>query len=238
MRRTLCTTLVALVVAASPRAAHADPLAPDDAPDDADVRRRLAFLEQRLALREPAASRFFHGWYAAFGALTLGQAAIAIAATSRDLGVDRAVGAVASSFGLVGLALGPMPGLGASARLAELPDDTPAARRRKLAVAERALAAAAKDARFGRSWVPHALGLLVSGGSGLVLAFGYGRPASGFLSAAAGLGVAELQIATRPADAAEDARDYGRLCGGADAAPARPPRVAIEPAGLGLIGRF
>src|SRR4051794_5476544 len=100
-------SLAALLIASTLglRAARAEP----PALSDAEVTRRLDFIQRRLDLRKPASDRFWYGWHGAYTALTVIQATLAIATTSRDFRIERAVGAVTSSLGVIPLGILPLP---------------------------------------------------------------------------------------------------------------------------------
>ena len=230
---------LALVAASTlaPRPARA---APPDL-EDAEVRRRLAFLETRLDRGTAAAERWWYGWFAGWLTLSVGEAVAAVAITSPDLRKDAAVGAVGASLGVVPLGLFAFPARYAAGELRVLPEATPAERRRKLARAERLLRASARAEALGQSWITHLLSAGASAGIGLVLGVGYKRPVTGVIDAVGGLGLSELKIFTQPTAALDNLRAYDRLSGGSTPA-AKPGAIAWSVAplggGLGVTGRF
>jgi len=176
--------------------------------EDADVARRIAWIEARLARGTGAADRWWTGWYVGFTALTVGQGAVAVATTDPGLRADMAVGAVGASLGVAPLGLFPFEPRFAASDLAAEAGGTAGERRRKLAVAERLLAESADAEAFGRSWAVHLLGGGVSLGLGLVLAIAYDRLASGILNFVGGVALTELSIFTQPTDAIDAWREY------------------------------
>lgn len=240
---TLAVALTGLALASSAAAAEgAPPLRPD-----AEVTRRLAFLEGRLERGDRAANLWWNAWIYGWTGLTLAQAGIALGTTDRGLRIDAAVGAAASSLGVLPLGVLPFPARRAAGLLRALPEATPEERRCKLARAERLLRQSAEVEALNRSWVNHAVGDSVSLGVGLVLALVYQRPlGSAVFSAAGGVALNTLQIFTQPTQAIDDLRDYERGLGGgfpghAAFGPSTPRAswsLAPSPFGIGITGHF
>lgn len=233
--------VIAITLRASPASA-APPAAPQ-ALSDAQVGRRLGFIESRLQSGTRSANIWWQASYYGWTALTVGQFVVAIAARDPGLRKDMAVSTVASSLGVIPLGLFPLPARTAASDLAAFPDATPAERRRKLAAAERLLEASAEAEAIGRSWMSHVLSASVSIGFGLVLGLGYDRPSQGVFNAVTGIALSELQILTQPTAAIDDLDAYHRLTGGSRALAAKRPEVSgptlvLHPGGIGLLGRF
>jgi hypothetical protein len=235
-RRWLSAALAsaAAVLSAAPAAA--------EAPPDAEVSRRLAFIEARLERATPMANLWWHGWYFGYMVVTVGQAGVALATTSRGLRTDTAVGAAFATLGVVGLGVFDFPPRHAAADLRAVAGATPAERRRKLARAERLLAASARNEVLGRSWIPHVAGVVVTGTSSLVQAFVYQRVASSIVTLLSGVAITEAQIFTRPTAAIDDWRAYqqGSWASGAPATAPRGPtfRIVPHPGGAGIAAAF
>ncbi len=186
----------------------ADPPAAKPPPPDAEVSRRLAFIEARLQSGTAASNRWWNAWFYGWTAFSVTQAAVALATTDRGLRIDMAVGAASSSLGVLPLGVFPLPSLRAAAKLGALPAASPAERRRKLARGERLLKESAEAEALGRSWINHALGATVSLGFGLLLGLAYKRPVSGVINTVGGIALTELQIFTQPTAAIDDYRTY------------------------------
>jgi hypothetical protein len=238
-RLVLSAAALALVLRGPPAAA----LPKDAALSDAEVARRIAFIEGRFARGDAAANRWWNAWFYGFTALTVAQGVLAIATTDPGLRTDSAVGAASSSLGVMPLGLSPLPARFAVGALRALPDATPAERRRKLARAEELLRESAEAEALGRSWLNHALGGGVSVGVGLVLGFVYKRPGSAVLNTVSGIALSELQIFTQPTAAIDDQRAYERWIG-MRRAPATAHKNTVEwalipqPCGLFIAGHF
>jgi hypothetical protein len=213
----------------------------EDRPD-AEVSRRLAFIEERFERGKTTARLWWYGWYFGYMALTVGQAAVAVAVKDRGQQVDRAVGAAFSSLGVLGIGITDFPPRYARAALQSLPAGTSGERRRKLAHAERLLADSAKAEAGGRSWVAHVAGVGVTVVNSLVLALAYKRIASSLLTLGGGVAITEAQIFTRPTAAIDDLRAYrqGAWRGSAPVGDSRSGafRVVAQPGGVGLSAAF
>lgn len=232
---------LALALRASPAAAA--PPEPQASLSDAEVTRRIEFIDARLRRGAGPANTWWQACYYGWTALTMGQFVVAIATTDPGLRTDLAVSAAASSLGVIPLGIFGFPARTAAADLAAYPGATPAERRRKLAAAERLLRASADSEAFGRSWMSHALSGGVSIGVGVVLGVVYKRPVSGVVNAVGGIALSELQTWTQPTAAVDDLRDYVRFTSGLGVPGARPTAkigVTIVPqaGGLGISGWF
>lgn len=201
---------------------------------DAEVTRRLSFIEQHLESGTAAADRWWYGWYAGYSALTVGQFTIALAVDDPKARADNVVGAVASSLGVIPLGFLPFTPRLAAADLRGYPATTPEQRRRKLAAAERLLHAASDVEIQKRSWITHALGFSVSLASGLVLGLGYQSTRGAVLNSLGGVALTELQIFTQPTAAIEawHAYELGQIESPRTAT--NKPRWTIVPQGMGL----
>jgi hypothetical protein len=237
-RTGLACLAIAAVLALAPRPAHA---APPDLPD-AEVARRLAFIEDRLDRGTAAAERWWYGWYTGWTALAVGEAIVAVATTNKSTRVGAAVGAFGSSLATLPFGLFPFPARYAFRRLGSLPEATPAERRRKLGHAEELLRGAAKAETRGRWWVTHVLNAVGSVAiGGLLLAYKQTAPTV-VISTLGGIGLGEAQIWTQPTAAIDDLRAYEVLSGGGSPPAVKPAGVSwsLAPvgAGLGVLGRF
>lgn len=228
MPRLISPLLLALALTSITASARAD------GDNDADVTRRLTFLSQRLESATPAANRWWYGWYAGYSALTVGQFSIALAVKDPLSRADYAVGAVASSLGVIPLGFFPFTPRLAAGDLRAYPGATPAERRRKLAAAERLLHAASDVEIQGRSWITHALGLSVALASGLVLGLGYHSTRGAVLNSIGGVVLTEAQIFTHPTAAIDDWKAYSLGQIEAPRAATKAPRWSFVPQGLGL----
>jgi len=180
---------------------------------DAEVSARIARIEAGLDHGKALANVWWIGWIgiqagsaAAFGALAIADR------ESPGMPVN-AVNAGVSAIGATMLLVLPFVPSYAPHRLRDLPEDTPEARRAKLAAAEEWLRRSAESEELGRGWIAHALNFGVAAAAGLLLAFAFettdwkdGLYNFGFLFA-----VGELQVATQPTRSIRAWKAYRRL---------------------------
>jgi hypothetical protein len=233
----------AALALASPARAE-PPRAASDARSDAEVEKRLAFLQERFDRGTPAAQRWWYSWYGGWTLLTGIQAGMALGVKDRGLRIDSAVGAAFSSLGVIPFGLFPFTPRDAAAQLRALPEGSAEARRRKLARAEHLMEESARTETLGRSFVPHALSGAASLAAGLTLVLAYKRPLfSGLVKLVGGIALSEAQIFTQPTAAIDDWRAYQQQ-GAAGPRGFRPraagPSFTLVPSldGLGLAGTF
>jgi hypothetical protein len=182
---------------------------------DAEVSRRLSFIEARLEAGQGRAGLWWNAWYGTFLGLTAVQGGAALALHDPGLRQSAAVGAVTSSLGVIPLTFSGFPARDAGDRLRALPESTPAERRLKLARAEHLLKTSADAEILGRSWLAHAGGAAVALVTGLVLGLGYKRGLNTITSVVASVAVVETEIWTQPTAAIDDYRAYrARTWGG------------------------
>lgn len=230
---------LAVVVAALAATHEANADEPPPRRSDADVTRRLAFIEDRFEAGRPAAERWSYGWFTAYTGAAVVQFGVALGTTDAGLRADMAVGAFTSAIGVLPFAVFPFTPRFAGSELAALPANTPAERARKLRRAERLLEKSADQEAFGKGWMMQVGVLSVNVGIGLGLALGYDRVKSGISTTLIGIAVSELQIFTEPTQAIDDwvayqSGDLGRPV----ARPAAHFHVAPAPGGIGLGASF
>ncbi|MFT3770028.1 MAG: hypothetical protein QM820_31760 [Minicystis sp.] len=216
---------------------------PAEQRDDAEVARRLAFIQGRLDRGERSAKIWWHAWYTGYLTLAVGQGVIAVAVKSKETRADMAVGAVESALGAGALGVFDFPARYAGSAVHALPEGTPEERRHKLAVAETLLRKSAEGEAFGRSWIAHAACAAVAAGSGLLLGFGYKRGWAALTNVIGSIAISEVQIWTQPTAAIGDWKDYQAGAFGGAARPAQKApgawwQVSVLPGGVGVVGAF
>jgi hypothetical protein len=218
-------------------AAAADPAAPADA----EVQRRLDFIQGSLDGGRKAADLWWYGWLYGYAGATAQQFAAHLRTNSVKQKQDTAVGYVTGAFGVLGQVAAPVQAGRLALRLDAMPGETPEQRRVKLAAGERFLRRAAAQEEFGRSWKMQAITLAVNLGTGLFVWLHYGRPdTDGIWFFFLGQAVSEVQIFTQPMRAVRDLRAYEQgSFGGADARAGRPVwYLNASPGGFVLGCRF
>ncbi|GEM_PF-1114315 len=225
MPRATALLLLALVLVGRPALA-----ADGDRTDE-----RYDFILGELERGEGNAGLWWNGWALGFALATVGQGAVAVAASDRGWRIDNAVGAASSGLGLIGTLIEPRTPITAAADLRAMDSTTPRARALRLRRAEQLLRSAAQEEVDGRSWFPHVAGAATTLAASAVLWYGYDRFASGWLNLVGGTLVCELQIASRPTAAARSYRAYfDRYAGRPPVAAIAPQRLWVRPQGLGL----
>jgi hypothetical protein len=230
--------LALLLLATTPLAAQEA-----NAPGDAEVRNRLAFIQNSFDAGKRPADLWWYGWLYGYSAATAGQLAIYSNSTDEKTKQNMLVGAVTTALGAGGQIVFPLETGRFAVRLRGMPTDTPEARRLKLEAAEDSLRKAAAQETFGRSWKTQAMAAAVNVAAGLWISLYYHRPASdGFVTFAVGQLFAEAQIYSQPMRAVRDLGEYETRSDFADLVmPVRPPPmryVRIIPGGLMLGCRF
>jgi len=206
-RAALC---LVVMLALTDRAAAEDPRSLTDS----EVANRLQYIQSSLDGGQKAANLWWYGWLIGYRGATAEQIVAHVRADTEKDRQDTLVGAVTSSFGVIGQLVAPVEAGRLAVRLRAMPGDTPEARRAKLAAAESFLRRSAAQEEFGRSWKMHAITGAVNLGIGLFLRLRYDRPARDALAIfALGQLVSEVQIFTQPTRAVHDLREYERRSG-------------------------
>jgi hypothetical protein len=244
--RTLSIGLVALGLGLAGGPAPAQPLLDLSLPeleqiataaDDAEVRERLEFLEERLDAAQRAGRLWSWGW---FGVYSTGVVASSTRAALADDADGRVVGIVNAGKSVIGIGrmlAAPLPARLGAEPIRAMPDATPAERLARLQAAEALLEESAERAEAKFTPWPH-LGnaLLNLAGGAIILAYGDWRDAA--ISTGVGLAMGELRIWTLPTRPGRDRDAYearfGRPVGEVAAGVAITPR----PNGLAITFRF
>ena len=200
---------------------------------DAELDRRLEFIETRLAGLNPNARYWQYGWTGWFTATTVGQAVIAIAGDDNDDRINFTVGAFKSAAGLAQMLIKPLPAVTSSARFQTMPSQTRAERMRRLEQGEALLRENADRARQRYTWKRHLPGVGVNLLGGAVIA-AYGDSTDAVISTLVGIAVIEANIWTEPKRALTDLEDYRNNFGNARRASARNWRLVPMRGGAAL----
>ena len=164
--------LLALALAAQSQIARADPPeCTDAAPSDAEVTRRLRWLEARIDQHEPD----MRHWYSAFLGLHIPligvQLVLAFATPEDERRPDFIVNTISGVLGLTTLLISNPPLMGAGDFYRRLADDTPAARYVRLRAVEGRVRSAADSVAFVQSPLSVAASLLYVEAASLTLLF-------------------------------------------------------------------
>jgi hypothetical protein len=207
------------------------------APEDAQVRARLAAIQAALDARSGGAKAWQHGWTGlGVGVLGLFTTLSATAKPETDDRLDFAFAAGGTLLDTVAHVAGGIDARAAD-RLHEAPEATPEEARAKLALAESLLREAAQAEESRQSLVtghlvPDGMAVAVN----LVLALGWGHVKGPVVNAAAAIVVNEVRCLTQPTSAVAALRDLPPAAAPAPAAV----RWMVVPAasGLAIAGTF
>jgi hypothetical protein len=178
------------------RQAYADDLPPGIRPSG----ELASQIQQELDHEARHERLWWDAWMTAYGGFTVGQGIAAGVSRNYDTQVDQGVGAATSFLGVVGLLISRLPEIESAAEeLRAMPSGGEDADRARDQAAVDLRERAASAEREERSWVVHALNLVVTGGSSLILWKGFGHGTESAENLATGIAVGELQIWTQPA---------------------------------------
>ncbi|MDQ3031048.1 MAG: hypothetical protein M3Y87_01420 [Myxococcota bacterium] len=241
--RTLAAILALSLLALPPGAARADEVAcPEVGPDDAEVQRRLRWLEARFADTEDDVRRWFGAFIVLHGLLTGVQLTLALATPDDQSRIDFIVNTTGSGLGLVTLLLSTPPILGAGDLMRSLPRDTPEDRLASLRIAEARMRRSAEASGFVRSPLPSLATTFYVAAGGITLLL-LDRPVGAILHAAGGTVLGQGRLLLHPTGAIDAWRTYlhhhadaGCTPEGASARYDAGMRFAISPSGVGTGG--
>ena len=203
---------------------------------DAEVARRLSFIEERLDARQQHTEIWQGAWTVINGGAVVGLAVSAGLVSSSD---DRINFATQSVVALIGVGdqylFRPIPGLGGAQPIRTLPDTTSEERREKLAKAEGMLRASAAREAERTGWMYHAGNAALNGLAGTVIGV-FGDPKDGIIAGAAGFLGGIAYAFTEPWGRQQDLRDYERLVTGLPAA--KSSGWSVTSSGGGLMVRY
>ncbi|MDH5378615.1 MAG: hypothetical protein OEX00_09850 [Gammaproteobacteria bacterium] len=212
------------------------PAVAQDDVSDAEIARRIAFIEGKLDDRK-GHTEIWHGtWSVINGGATVGLAIAAGLSSSSDNRINYATQSVVALIGVADLYFfRPIPGLDGAQPIHTLPDATPEERREKLAKAEAMLRASAAREEERTGWSYHAGNVAVNGLAGTVIGV-FGDTKDGIVAGSFGFLGGLAYAFTEPWGRKQDLRDYERLRAGLPLA--KPGGWAVKYAGNGLMVRY
>ena len=212
------------------------PAVAQDDVSDAEIARRIAFIEEKLDGRKGHTEKWQGTWSVINGGATVGMAIVAGLSSSSD---DRIYYATQSVVALIGIGdqylFRPIPGLNGAQPIRTLPDTTPEERREKLAKAEAMLRASAAREAERTGWSYHAGNVAVNGLAGTVIGV-FGDTKDGIIAGSFGFLGGLAYAFTEPWGRKQDLRDYERLRAGLPSA--RPGGWTVKYAGNGFMLRY
>lgn len=234
-----CIVALAVALCLSPTSARADER-PEcgEAPDDAEVRRRLEVVSRHVREQEPEVRRWFTTFVFLHGTMASTAAIIAAASEDENSRNEMLVGMTGSVLAVASLLVFMPPLVGAGDQLRAYGEETPEERLRKLRAAEDILRRAAASAEFVHGWFPAtATALYTTAASSFVL-LGLERVTFAYTHVIGGSILGLGRLALRPVAARALWRRYSRRY--PDAAcqevVAEPSEVSwrLHPQGLGM----
>jgi hypothetical protein len=228
-----------LIVAgwAVPRCAAGQSVAPADLAD-AEIARRLAFIESSLAAHQRNAQIWFWSWMTVNAGSVVG---LSVGAALTDNSANRVN--MIGNAALAGLGVGdmllfrPVAARFGAEPIRVLPDATRAERLRKLTAGENLMRRNAARAEQRYDWTVHAgnfaANALVGG-----LTWAAGDAQSGLITVLVQTLFGELYIWTDPSGPAKDWQEYQRLRAGESLEASRGWSLAAFPGGVALKYRF
>ncbi len=189
---------------------------------DEQARTRVEELQGVLNEGQGNMRLWWWGWTGIYTALSAGSFTIAALADGDTEKITYTVSGVQSALGVIGMLISPQAAGYGPSRIRNMPAGTPSELRAKLTESERILDQAAEDEIMGRSWITHALALVVNGGGALVIWKKYGDRIEddggdpgkeAILNFVLGTIVSEIQIFTQPTRAIADRDAYRRRHG-------------------------
>jgi hypothetical protein len=189
----------------------AEPLADDrySSLSDEEISLRIDFLNSSLKAGERGICQWDYGWIAANGALAM-AGGVAYSQAGNDLnraqaGYNGAVSALTLGY----IILSPFYSLrNNSEKLDSYPSSDREEKITKLKAAEKMLDDSARAEINGRSWLSHALGVVLGAAAGLSLSENYGGKAEGAGSFIGMVAFNEAMIFTQPVRAVKDRDEY------------------------------
>jgi hypothetical protein len=235
MRSLIVQIVAAAIVASSPLPpAHAADRsgAADAFVSDAEIGRRLGFIEQRLDASKRRAQIWYWSWLAINGGATIGLSVASAIADDADDRASYMPQAVLAALGVADLTvIRPLQARFGAEPVRSLPDATRAERAAKLERAEALVRGNAERAEGRNSWLLHLANFGLNAAAGAVT-YATGKTTDALISFGSGFAAGEIYIWSEPGAPARDWQDYQRFRSGGSAAAGL--RLAVVP-GFGRI---
>jgi hypothetical protein len=180
---------------------------------DAELDRRIRFIEQRLDGSKTHAQLWHWSWLTVNVGSAVIQGAVAATIDNHDDKVNYATGAALGAIGFADQIFRPLEARYGAGPIQDMPEATRQEKIAKLRTAEDQLRSNAKRAGERTSWVPHAGNAVLATIAGVVVGF-WGNPSDGVITGASTLAGGELNLWTQPGAPAQDWQDYKAMAGG------------------------
>ncbi|MDN5871591.1 MAG: hypothetical protein L0H73_12825 [Nitrococcus sp.] len=217
MPKLIAYVLAAIIAVSCVSAAAGQPGATRTSLSDAEIERRLDFIEQRLDASELHAQVWYWSWLVINGGAMVG---LSVGAGLTDEADDRAAyipQAVLAALGVADLTvIRPIQARFGAAPIRSLPGATRAQRLYKLERAEALLRANAMRAEGRKSWLLHLANFGLNAAAGAAT-YATGRSSDALVSFVTGVAAGELYIWSEPGAAEDGWQDYQRFKSGSGA---------------------
>ncbi len=208
---TIVIALVTLGTAAAGRAQEGlTPL--DTTMSDAELERRIRFIEQRLEARKRHGQIWHWGWMTVKAGSMVGNTIAAAATDDHDDTVKFATAATLGAIGTAHLLVRPLEARYGAAPVSGRPEATREEKLAKLRAGEDQLRRNAKRANERKSLVAHGSNAALATVAGLVVGL-WGNPSDGVIMGLSSFAGGTASILTEPAAPAQDWEDYKALGG-------------------------
>lgn len=178
---------------------------------DAEIERRLDFIEQRLDASKRHAQIWYWSWLTINGGATVG---LSVASAIADDADDRAAYIPQAALAALGVAdltvIRPLEARFGAEPIRRLPEATRTQRLHKLERAEALLRGNARRAEGRKSWLLHLANFGLNGAAGLAT-YATGQTSDAIVSFATGFAAGEIYIWSEPGAPARDWQDYQRF---------------------------
>jgi hypothetical protein len=209
--RPVAATIIAAIGWLPPVNAADQPDAAHASLSDAEIERRLDFIEQRLDASKWHAQIWYWSWLTINGGATV---ALSVASAIADDADDRAAYIPQAALSALGVAdltvIRPLQARFGAEPIRGLPNATRAQRLEKLKRAEALLRGNAERAESRRSWLLHLANFGLNAAAGAVT-YATGRTSDALISFGSGVAAGEIYIWTEPGAPARDWQDYQRF---------------------------
>jgi hypothetical protein len=207
--------------------------------DDAQIERRLTYLEDCLDDNRFHAQAWQYGWMFVDTAGSLSSAGLAATGSSDDRAY-LVMRAVKGAIGTIYLAIAPVPGRSGADPIRAMPAETHSDKMTQLVAAENLLADAAERSRQRFSWAYHIGNLLFNAAAaGSVAATGDTSHAIQALVVDTTVG--EVQVWTQPWEPPRQWEEYEHMVAPDQGTASTPPfdwELVAQPGGIGVRARF
>lgn len=197
--------MVVMALAAPAAAAAPEPNA--SSLSDAEIQKRLDFLEERLDGSKLHGQIWTWSWGFINGGSMVALGVLAGLSKHEDDQVNYGVQAGVSALGVGDVIFRPVEAAWGADRIRDMPDDTHEQRLEKLRAAEKQLESNAERADERWEWQTHAANVGLNGAAGLAIGLA-GRPSDGIIAFVAGALGGEAYIFTEPSAPTRDWQDY------------------------------